>query len=117
MSRSTIMTTGFLFILLGIQLNFVETYTLTPRATKFWAERLADPVDLTPLQTTANGNFNSPFSQASSGNGAFGTNRQQAAARPMFLRAKQITTPDWICWPIMFVGAVFCLQGILLKRD
>lgn len=111
MSRSTIMITGFLLILIGIQLNFVQTYTLTPRATKFWAERLADPVDLGPLQTT-NNQSNSPFSQASFNNGTV-----KPAPGTMFLRAKEITPPNWICWPVMFVGAVLSLQGILLKRE
>ena len=113
------MTTGFLLIFIGLQLNFVKTYTLTPRATKFWAERLAEPSDLTPLQTNYNGNLGerigSPFSQASYTNGDYRS--QQPLARPMFLRAKQVTPPEWICWPIMFVGAVFFLQGILLKRE
>jgi len=105
------MPTGFLLVLIGIQLNFVQTYTLSARATKFWAERIADPSDLTDLQTSFNGNpSTTPFSQASYRPFA------QPVDRPMFLRAKQITPPNWICWPVIFVGAFFCVQGILLKR-
>ena len=39
MSRTSFVTTGVLAILLGIQMNFVDSFVLTPRATKFWQSR------------------------------------------------------------------------------
>lgn len=56
MSRTSLVTTGVLAILFGIQLNMVDSFVLTPRATKFWQSRLNNPVFRTqPLQNTVAG--------------------------------------------------------------
>ena len=56
MSRSTFVTTGVLAILLGIQMNFVDSFVLTPRATKFWQSRFKSSVFQTqPLDNLASG--------------------------------------------------------------
>ena len=116
MSRSTIMTAGFLLVLIGVQFYLVKSYTLTPTATKFWAERLASPADLVPLQTqpvraSAYAQNTNPYYQAS-----YSNTRPLVTTPSVFLRPKQITPPDWICWPCIFVGVVLSLQGILVKR-
>ena len=119
MSRTGNVTLGFLLIFIGLQLNLVQTFTLNSGATKFWAERIATPEDLAPLRTVpvaTNGfNYNNnPFSQASYSNGI--QSPIQPAASSIFLRPKQITPPDWICWPVIFIGAFLVLQGAILKR-
>ena len=107
MSQRKTMTIGFLMILIGIQLNIVKTYTLTERATHFWIEHLEEPPELNPVQEA----LNSPYSQASySGD-------QQANRPTVLVRAKQITPPDWICWPFIFVGVVFVIHGSVVRRQ
>ncbi len=39
MSRTSMMTSGLLLILVGVQLNLVESFVLTPRATRHWNNR------------------------------------------------------------------------------
>lgn len=39
MSRISMMTSGLLMILVGVQLNLVESFVLTPRATQHWNKR------------------------------------------------------------------------------
>lgn len=135
MRRRTIMTIGFLLMFIGIQLNVVRTYTLTPKATKFWMENIEEPALATqpPMQQMApqqmapqaqaayNGYANSPFSQASYGNGAnaYGANyapMQVPAPRPAMYGPKQFSPPEWICWPFIFVGTAFVLYGLILAR-
>ena len=42
MSRSSLMTWGLLLILVGVQLNLVESFVLSPRATQFWNNRVTN---------------------------------------------------------------------------
>lgn len=83
MSRPSFVTTGVLAILLGIQLNFVDSFMLTPKATKFWQSRFKSSVFQTqPLNNVAgvpnlNGSDNRGFipntnlPNANPGNAAF----------------------------------------------
>lgn len=112
MSRRTIMTVGFLLIFVGIQFHLVTTFTLSRRVTKFLVENFEDPVQLVK---TANGvNNNSPFSQASYNNGYTNT---QPTVPVVVVKGRQITHPNWLCWPFIFVGAVFVLHGMALRRE
>ena len=40
MSRISLITWGLLLIFVGVQLNLVDSFVLTPRATKFWKSKL-----------------------------------------------------------------------------
>ena len=113
------MMIGFLLIFIGIQLNLVRTYTLSPGATKFWNENLEEledlPVlDLAPVAADGNG---PPFSQAS-----YGTQQNYGSVQPrmsvptMLGGPKQITPPDWLCWPFIFIGAASAFYGLVLRR-
>ena len=42
MSRTAIVTVGMLSVLMGIQLNLVDSFVLTPRATRFWQSKLGN---------------------------------------------------------------------------
>lgn len=115
------MTIGFLIIFVGIQLNMVQTYTLTPRATKFWVENIDDVSfeTIAPVQAVTNGYDNAmnntPFSQAS-----YGTSQNYAPAPysvPAVLSGpKRIAPQDWICWPFIFIGAASVFYGLVLRR-
>ena len=108
MSRRTIMTVGFLLIFIGIQLNMVETFTLSKQATKFLVENFQDPIEIGPAIN------NSPFSQAS-------YNRLPSVTLPpvpiVLVKGKEVRHPRWICWPFIFVGAVFVLHAIALRTE
>lgn len=155
MSRYTTMTIGFLLVMMGIKFHMVESYLLTPRATKFWMERIGDSEN--PIQGMTNnlvaqmpngynsgngfqGNGYSPFSNNSySSNQSFGAandsvfqsasyqsqnnyqpnlvGSQGLLARTMFGPQKQLTTPKWLGWPVLFLGAVFVLHGAGMRRS
>lgn len=159
MSRYTTMTIGFLLVLIGIKFHMVESYLLTPRATKFWVERVGDSGN--PVQGVTNNliaqmpngynsgnafqnNAYSPFnnsynSYSNSGNRGYGAANdsvfqsasyqnqntyqprlaasQGMLARTMFGPQKQVTTPKWLGWPILFLGAVFILHGAGMRRS
>ena len=100
MSRIKMMAIGFVLVMLGLQLNFVESYELTPRFTNFLSEH--------GQLSTGNGTYpNQPlFRQTSFGQGASPYPIQQV---------RVITPPKWMCWPVLFCGAVLVLQGAARK--
>ena len=50
MSRTSLMTVGLLAVFIGIQLNLVDSFVLTPRATEFWQKRFTGSLfETTPL--------------------------------------------------------------------
>lgn len=117
---------GFLLMFIGIQLNVVRTYTLSPKATKFWMENVEAPtyvaqqtplVQLPQAQSGYNSYANSPYSQASYGNNTGSYVQQAPVLRSAPYGPKRLTPPDWICWPFIFVGAVFVLYGSVLGRN
>ncbi len=129
MSRSSIMTNGILLVLLGIQLNLVDTYVMTPKFTGFWNERFSGPLfaEEAPVAQKENTGFASSFgfgnnnqnnsqqvptSQASFSNDNMATNAADSNGS-----LKQFTPPSWICWPLIFLGAVVFLHGAALGRD
>jgi len=75
MSRTATMATGFFLILAGIQLHFVESFTMTPRISHFMNDNFSQPF---PYESPLTENFvtsgsspapgqdyNSPYYQAS----------------------------------------------------
>lgn len=140
MSRSSIMTTGIVLILVGIQLNLVETYVMTPRFTKFWNERFTAPLYTTedviqdpsgriayraPSTANPSGYSNYPFNAGryqdyTSGTPALQASWSQLASSTKEVALgtqKQITPPSWLCWPIIFMGAVIFLHGATLGKQ
>jgi hypothetical protein len=114
------MTLGFVLIFVGIQLNLVETYVLTPRVSSFLSEHASsNPTDLANNDGLLgnNSSYNSPYYQASYPNGSGLLNRGNVAAPAIFGRPKTITPPSWICWPVLFLGTVVFLHGFSMRRD
>lgn len=107
MSRTSIMTIGFLLIMIGIKLNMVESYVLSPTATKFWMERIEDP-------SVAMQNGYNPYGQPSQlplfQQASFGL-------RQATLPQKTFTPPNYLCWPTFFFGFVMLLHGASLKKE
>ena len=121
MSRTSTMTIGFLFVFLGLQLNLIETYVLTPNATKFWAERFELPDEQTAYNgynsTNYGTNYSNPYAQAGYQYGGSPFQSSGFAANsPRLMPTKQITPADWLCWPVIFLGVAFVLHGAAVRR-
>lgn len=101
------MTVGFLLVLIGLQLNFVESYQLSPEATRFWVTRFETPD--TPLTNSAYG------LPAQSGQNVF-QNAAYAMPSAMTGKAKLIQPPKWICWPVLFMGVATVFHGAAIHR-
>ena len=130
MSRFSLMTWGVLLILIGVELNLVNSVVLTPRATKF----LKNKMSYSPFENEGSGASNGSFSFANGSNdqsysnqgnerrGLFGTTYQNvgfgiSGDSPTGLAIqKKITPPSWYCWPPMFLGAVLFLFGAVRKE-
>ena len=119
MRRTSIMTLGFVLIFIGIQLNLVETYVLTPRFSNFLAENAVHPESQSSVFPFSGNNnssaYNSPYYQASYPL----TNIQQSQITgPVALGvSKSVSTPTWLCWPILFLGTVVFLHGLSVRRE
>lgn len=119
MSRTSVMTLGILLIFLGIKLNLVESYQLSPSATRFWMERIEDPA--VAYQSAgmaqpggygfgANPGYQSPYQVASY------SNYNNPALPQINWPPKTIVPPNWLCWPVFFLGAVLLLHGVSLRH-
>jgi hypothetical protein len=119
MRRTSVMTLGFVLIFVGIQLNLVESYVLTPRISSFLSEQASsNPSDLLTTGGASNRNaaFNSPYYQTSYPAGGNLLNRQNTSTLG-FGAPKTIRPPSWICWPVLFLGTVVFLHGFSMKRE
>jgi len=111
------MSIGFLLIFMGIQLNVVESFTMTRRVSNFLSDNFAGnpngisvPATIPSPQFDANRqNYNSPYYQTSYSNNA----AQYQPTTAVGIGNRTINPPRWICWPVLFLGAVMILQGLL----
>lgn len=95
-NRNQFFFIGALILLLGIQVRMVDTYVLTPQATKFLAERSG----------------NVTLASAAESPGQF-----LAANTPATpLLRKTIQPPEWLGWCFVSVGAVFVLHSLAMPR-
>ena len=137
MRRTSIMAVGFVLIFLGIQLNLVETYTLSPRFSNFLSSQrvlrpvpsnqilnngggLIQPNGVDPNAAFPNQNYNqnnSPFSQASFPNGNNGALLPQRTLVPAYGPPKVVRPPSWLCWPVLFLGTVVFLHGFSMRKN
>ena len=118
MHRTNIMALGFLLIFLGIQLNVVERYVMTPRmanllspngtvvsAPRLPSDNFGVPGDNFDRVNTA---YNSPYYQAS-----YQTPATVSGFSPV---GREFRPPRWLCWPVLFLGAVILINGMTSRR-
>ncbi len=112
MNRTVIMTLGFLLVFFGIQLNAVDSYVLTPRVANFVSDNFSGspPFENNAINVNQNG---TPFVQTGYAPNAPNGFRVPATASQA---NRVIRPPGWIGWPIMFLGAVFFLNGIMIRK-
>lgn len=87
---------GVVLLLLGLQLRAVDSYVLSPKATRFIHEKTRD----------------SGFRTA---NDPYNFDSYLMAAGPV--AKKTITPPRWLGWAAISVGAVLALHGMTLRND
>lgn len=92
MNRHRYMVVGFVLLIFGLQLRFVESYVLTPRFTKFLAEQTGHPMVA----------VNSTVEMVS------GTSDAAPAVK------KTLHPPDWIGWAILSFGGVLVFHAFAL---
>jgi hypothetical protein len=92
LNRNQFFFLGLVVLLIGVQVRFVSSYVLNPKATKFLAERTGQS------SSTTNASF---FAMTS------GTD---AAPR------KILQPPEWLGWCLMSVGAVLVLHSLALQK-
>ena len=105
MSRTSMMTSGLLLILIGVQLNLVESFVLTPRATSKWNSRAirgnGGTLETVPgnYQVTSNGYFQSSQQAANNrynGNGYQANNqRDYTYSIPSYQRPQNSRVPAY----------------------
>lgn len=107
------MALGFFLVFLGIQLNVVERYVMTPRTANLMSadgdlrSAFRQPVDNGVIVNPAN---NSPYYQ---------TSYQTPVTAPAYSTSpisREIRPPRWLCWPVLFLGAVILINGLTLRR-
>jgi hypothetical protein len=111
MHRTSIMALGFFLIFLGVQLNVVERYVMTPRmANLMSADGTLRSAIREPINNVRNANktYESPYYQAS-----YQTPTTISSFSPA---AREIRPPRWLCWPVLFLGAVVLINGLTLRR-
>jgi hypothetical protein len=89
-NRNQYFFVGIVLMLMGLQLRAVSSYTLTPEATRFLAER----------------------SKGSTADGAMLALSTDLGAGPK----KVIQPPEWLGWCLMSVGGVLVLHSLAMRK-
>lgn len=122
-NRNHYMTVGFLMIFCGFHFRVVESFVLTPQATKFLNEQ-QDGFELTGsviseqndrVTTNATGGFLPSYQSAGSGSNW----SLASASKPVDsgeVSKKVITPPNWMGWPMIYLGAVTALFGMTMQK-
>jgi hypothetical protein len=125
-NRNHYMTVGFLMIFCGFHFRVVESFVLTPEATKFLHEQ-HDGLELTGSvfqengEKAANQSSNGMFlpkyqTVAQSGGGTLSTASYSRSETLADSTKKVITPPNWMGWPMIYIGAVLALFGITMSK-
>lgn len=113
MRRTSIMTLGLVLIFIGFQLNLVDTYVFTPRFSNLLADYAIVEREVVAAGAPAEVRSSSYYQASYSNN-----NRAKSKpGKPSLGSQKKITTPTWLCWPILFLGTVVFLNGASNRRE
>jgi hypothetical protein len=95
-NRNQFFFLGMFILLIGIQMRTVDTFVLSPEATKFLAERSG----------------NATVASAATSPGAFIA--ANTPANPMM--RKSLHPPEWLGWCLVSIGAVLVLHSLAMPR-
>lgn len=95
-NRNQFFFLGFFILLIGMQLRMVESYVLTPEATRFLAER----------------------SGATAVAAAHDTGLAQVAEQTPLaaVNRKVVRPPEWLGWCLVSIGAVLVLHSLAMPK-
>lgn len=91
LNRNQFLMLGTVVLLLGVQFRMVDTFVLTPEATKFLAEKTGK----LPAQE-------------------LGGSYLMSASGP--LASKSIQPPVWLGWALISVGSVMTLHSFTMRK-
>ncbi len=91
-TRYHILLIGLVLLFLGTELRYVESFVLTPGATKFLAEQTGHPAAVASNTVLA----------------VTGTEPK--------LPPKVISPPEWCSWFLLSLGFVFVLQSLVMAK-
>lgn len=95
-NRNQFFFLGMFVLLLGVQVRMVESYVLTPDATRFLAERSG----------------NTSLASAASSPG-----QVLAASTPAgTMLRKTVRPPEWLGWCLMSIGGVLVLHSLAMPK-
>ena len=92
MNRNQYFFLAIFLLLLGLQFRMVQTYVLTPEATRFLAAR------------------------AQSASDPVGSLSGAGSVLPATLPPKAVSPPNWLGWCLISVGAVLFFHCMAMKR-
>lgn len=123
-NRNHYMTVGFLMIYSGFHFRVVESFVLTPQATKFLNDQ-QDGFELTGsvinqpndrVTTNSAGGFLPSYQSPGNGsNWSLASASKPAADNEV--GKKIITPPNWMGWPMIYLGAVVALFGMTMQKN
>lgn len=126
MSKVASMTIGLVLIFMGAQFFMVKSYLLTPTATSFMAEHFNENSDSQFSSEIGNLASNSPGPSAQSWPYYQSSQSSSAGGVPSrfgsFVNSPppgyqhRLVPPKWVTWPTLFMGVVFFLHGLALRR-
>jgi hypothetical protein len=91
-TRYHVFLVGTVLVLLGVELRLIDSFVLTPKATRFLAEQTGNPVAVAS-------------NTVGSLTGAEGP-----------LPSKVIRPPEWMGWFLISVGSVLILQSCAMAK-
>ena len=95
MNRNQFFMTGIIIFLIGVQLRWVESYTLTAECTQFLAKRFFRPKKSKPVQQI-------PL--------LYVTETKKPVYRHKF------KPPKWLGWMVLCTGGVFILHSLAMPK-
>jgi len=123
-NRNHYMTVGFLMIFCGFHFRVVESFVLTPQATKFLNDQ-QDGFELTGsviseqndrVATNSAGGFLPSYQTAGNGpNWSLASSQKPTSGGEV--SKKVITPPNWMGWPMIYLGAVTALFGMTMQKN
>jgi hypothetical protein len=91
-TRNQYFFAGLLLFLVGLEMNLVDSFILTPEFTQFLAERTSHPIASVSATTQSIFQSDTPPIQ------------------------KTWKTPEWLGWSLMSLGSVLILHSLAMKK-
>jgi hypothetical protein len=107
------MTLVLVLIFIGIQLNLVDTYVLTPRFSNLLADHATVEREVEAVRPTSEARSTNYYRASYQNN----TRTESKLEKSGLGVQKKISTPTWLCWPILFLGTVVFLNGFSIRRE